>query len=212
MGLGGEHVEGQLARLLLHFVQRSQLLKVAYHRCQRNGMILVAKRVLFLSVRIAIARRRARAGERPGNHYSSALDSMESCLTRLSLTKYLETPPGVFVVLAARWHRPRWPRAVARDRPRHNSIGSRHDDVASPAFSCVCSRVRSSDLWLNWALWVQSTQLLVFFENKTLESRGRSSHFLEKTRALNDGFGKKCFLVSASDVRVRRAVSMASKA
>jgi hypothetical protein len=51
-----------------------------------------------------------------------------------------------------------------------------------------------------------------FFENKTLESRGRSSHFLEKTRALNDGFGKKCFLVSASDVRVRRAVSMASKA
>jgi hypothetical protein len=212
MGLGGEHVEGQLARLLLHFVQRSRLLKVAYHRWQRNGIILVAKRVLFLSVRIAIARRRARAGERPGNHYSSALDSMESCLKRLSLTKYLETPPGVFVVLAARWHRPRWPRAVVRDRPRHNSIGSRHDDVASRAFSCVCSRVRSSDLWLNWALWVQSTQLLVFFENKTLESRGRSSHFLEKTRALNDGFGKKCFLVSASDVRVRRAVSMASKA
>ena len=112
MGLGGEHVEGQLARLLLHFVQRSQLLKIAYHRWQRNGIILVAKRVLFLSVRIAIARRRARADERPGNHYSSALDSMESYLKRLSLTKYLETPPGVFVVLAARWHRPRWPRAV----------------------------------------------------------------------------------------------------
>ena len=166
MGLGGEHVEGQLARLLLHFVQRSRLLKVAYHRWQRNGMILVAKRVLFLSVRIAIARRRAHAAERPGNHQSSALESMESCLKRLSLTKYLETPPGVFVVLAARWHRPRWPRAVVRDRPRHNSKGSRHDDVASRAFSCVCSRVRSSDLWLNWALWVQSTQLLVFLKTK----------------------------------------------
>ena len=43
MGLGGEHVEGQRARLLLNFVQRSQLLKVAYHRWKRNGMILVAK-------------------------------------------------------------------------------------------------------------------------------------------------------------------------
>ena len=50
-----------------------------------------------------------------------------------------------------------------------------------------------------------------FFE-KTLESRDRSSHYLEKTRALNDGFGKNFFLISASDARVRRAVSMASKA
>ena len=51
-----------------------------------------------------------------------------------------------------------------------------------------------------------------FFLKKTLESRGRSSHYLEKTRALNDGFGKIFFLVSASDARVRRAVSMALKA
>ena len=63
MGLGGEHVEGQLARLLLHFVQRSQLLKIAYHGWQRNGIVLVAKRVLFVSVKIAIACRRARAAD-----------------------------------------------------------------------------------------------------------------------------------------------------
>ena len=47
VGLGGEHIEGQRARLWMHFVQRSQLLKVAYHRRQRNGMILVAKKCYF---------------------------------------------------------------------------------------------------------------------------------------------------------------------
>ena len=50
------------------------------------------------------------------------------------------------------------------------------------------------------SLGAEHTAARFFFEKKTLESRGCSSHYVEKTRALNDGFGK-----NLSRQRQRRA-------